>query len=652
MADCGATGSAIDRSTAQFITSALTAGGSATNNGAEATARAGKAIGSFLGNVAVPTTTATSSAPNPMIPLPQSTMIPTHQTHSLGLIHQQNQHPQQPLPNMSNTSQHQHNHHPMATHLHNNNNTSFMMQQQIHVQQQHQNHRQMRMHHVNQQMNMQMNMMNQQMAMMQMTHQMQQQQQQQHQQQIQNQKLQQEQNQNQMEKLNQSQEEHNNTTVVDPQEQQNQQSQNDINQWHDNLETEFESYLQSYEQKTNTTNINNDNIDDVTSTTNDIGDTTIGHEGHVDGATIEQLASAWREAEEEYNQGSDAMYEHDPTNYYESEYDLPNNEYKPNMKYEFNALSESYGQRQQQQQHLQQQQSQSSEKEYIDLMAEGMKHFHNGNTQEAILCFESQLRNIDPDNSEAWLMLGKCNAENDEDRKAITCLENAVQRDPYSTEALLNLGVSYVNELNYEFALKHLTHWVTHNPNLDVLIDDDNDGNKEDEVNGLDKVKHLLNQAMEFTETNNNGNPESTIDILEALGVVYNVSREYDQAIQCFRTASSRRPNDYQLWNKLGATLANNKQSEEAQDAYQKALSIKPKYARAWLNMAIAHSNLQNHDEAARCYLQTISLNPGAVHVWSYLRIALTCSEKWDLLPLTASQNLDAFKEHYDFVQY
>ncbi len=68
--------------------------------------------------------------------------------------------------------------------------------------------------------------------------------------------------------------------------------------------------------------------------------------------------------------------------------------------------------------------------------------------------------------------------------------------------------------------------------------------------------------------------------------------------------------------------------------------------------MAIAHSNLQNHDEAARCYLQTLSLNPGAVHIWSYLRISLTCSEKWDLLPLAASQDIAAFKQHFDFVQY
>ena len=89
--------------------------------------------------------------------------------------------------------------------------------------------------------------------------------------------------------------------------------------------------------------------------------------------------------------------------------------------------------------------------EFMDLMAEGMQLFEQGNTKEAILCFESQLQNVDPHcSAEAWLMLGKFNAENDEDWKAIACLENTVERDPHSTKALLNLGVNYVNELNYK----------------------------------------------------------------------------------------------------------------------------------------------------------------------------------------------------------
>jgi len=104
--------------------------------------------------------------------------------------------------------------------------------------------------------------------------------------------------------------------------------------------------------------------------------------------------------------------------------------------------------------------------------------------------------------------------------------------------------------------------------------------------------------------------------------VVYNVSRDYDAAVDAFRRAINVRPRDYQLRNKFGATFANGNRSDEALPLYKVALSLKPKYARGWLNMAISHSNLHNYSEAARCHLQTLSLNPEARHVWSYLRIA------------------------------
>lgn len=341
---------------------------------------------------------------------------------------------------------------------------------------------------------------------------------------------------------------------------------------------------------------------------------TVGHDGLAQGATIEELAAAWAQAEAEYDSVDAATNLWNDTN---------------DPVYEF--LNTEKPERVDQQ----------------DWMEQGLREFNAGNLKEAVKAFEIELQYCNGDNSAAWKMLGRCHAENDMDREAIVCLEQAVDRDPYSPEALLLLGVSYVNELNHAKALKNLKAWITHNPKfagMELQVDMYRDS-LVDQESAFDEVQRLLVQALEY-------DPVDASDVLEAMGVVYNVSRDYVAAGGAFRRALDARPDDYQLWNKLGATLANGNQSQEALPAYHKALQLKPKYARAWLNMAISHSNLQNYDEAARCYLQTLSLNPAAIHCWSYLRIALSCSERWDLIQHAASQNLEAFKDLFDFVIY
>ncbi|ETV96994.1 hypothetical protein, variant [Aphanomyces invadans] len=269
----------------------------------------------------------------------------------------------------------------------------------------------------------------------------------------------------------------------------------------------------------------------------------------------------------------------------------------------------------------------------------GCAQFRQGNLKDAILAFEAALQDT-PDHSEAWRMLGECHAENDQDKEAIVCLNRAVEEDPYNLDALLALGVSNVNELKSHGALTILQSWVQHNPKfhgLQVELDDAyGDGSL------MDEVMQLMLQAQAY-------DPHDS-DVQIVLGVLYNVSKDYDAAVRCFRAAASARPDEHSLWNKLGATLANSSRSNEAIPTYYRALQIKPKYARGWLNLGISHANLGQYEDAAHCYLQALQQNDQADHIWSYLRIAFTCMERFDLVKLTDIKDVGAFRSEFNLL--
>lgn len=268
---------------------------------------------------------------------------------------------------------------------------------------------------------------------------------------------------------------------------------------------------------------------------------------------------------------------------------------------------------------------------------DGVKLFHEGKLREATLAFQSVVTQ-EPTHSEAWRMLGMVHQENDEDKLAIMCLERAVEHDAYNLDALLGLGVSYVNELDHTNALKNLKLWVTHNPSfvgLEVQQDDYSDGSM------MDEVMQLMFKAAEWA-------PKDA-GVHEVLGVLFNVTRDYNSAVSAFKKAVSIHPDSYGLWNKCGATLANSSpaRSEEAIPAYLRAIELRPGYARAHLNLGISYNNLGNFENAARAYLRAVELNPAATHIWQYLRISLTCMERSDLVALCENRDFEALKRAF-----
>jgi len=199
----------------------------------------------------------------------------------------------------------------------------------------------------------------------------------------------------------------------------------------------------------------------------------------------------------------------------------------------------------------------------------GMDLFDRGDLPQAILALEAAVQQ-EPQNSNAWTKLGIAHAENDKDILAIQALEQALAVDPNNLEALMTQAVSFTNESEQQRALHTLRQWLLRNPKYQQLFPSNEPFEGYIDIR---QIEHMLISAA--TSFENRIDP----DVHSALGLIYNLSYEHPKAIECFRMALRERPDDYQLWNKLGASTANSiegkERAHEAIDAYFRALQRK-----------------------------------------------------------------------------
>ena len=118
-----------------------------------------------------------------------------------------------------------------------------------------------------------------------------------------------------------------------------------------------------------------------------------------------------------------------------------------------------------------------------------------------------------------------------------------------------------------------------------------------------------------------NGTADAALQ--NALGVLYNLNRNFDRAVECIKLAIASQPQDPRLWNRLGATLANGDRTTDAIGAYREALTRYPTYVRARYNLGISCMHLSSHREAIEHFISALELQKGGSEghsIWPTLR--------------------------------
>ncbi|QRV94194.1 peroxisomal targeting signal 1 receptor [Ceratobasidium sp. AG-Ba] len=277
-------------------------------------------------------------------------------------------------------------------------------------------------------------------------------------------------------------------------------------------------------------------------------------------------------------------------------------------------------------------------------------HRHGAGLQQSVLEHEAIVQR-DPSNAQAWLALGVKQQENERERHAIDALREAVARDPDCMPAYLALAVSFANEGDKVSAHRAIGSWMTGRGATLRKVAGPGELGVVEGVATVDEIHQeyihaLVNMARQSGE-------EIDADIQIALGVLLNTVEDYNKAQDCFRTALAVRPDDWLLFNRVGATLANSGNPTEAVPFYYKALELNPGYIRARYNLGISCINLRRYDEAAQHLVDALVLQDSeglnsdrgvtSDSLWDTLRSTCLSLQRLDLASICESRDIQRF---------
>ncbi|KAF9482155.1 TPR-like protein [Pholiota conissans] len=268
----------------------------------------------------------------------------------------------------------------------------------------------------------------------------------------------------------------------------------------------------------------------------------------------------------------------------------------------------------------------------------------------------------DTNNATAWYELGVKQQENEREQHALQALQRAVELDPSHLASWLALAISFTNDNNRQGTYDAVHEWVSRNEKYqDAVREFRSPLPQGKNLSMVERYNQLIACLITMARSETTGDIDADIQI--ALAVLLNTNEEYEKAQDCFRTALAVRPEDWLLYNRVGATMANSGRAEEALNYYYRALELNPAYIRARFNLGISCINLRRYEEAAQHILDALVLqesdgvrdNTGSnekrgvvsTALWDSLKTTCLHMQRADLAALCDLKDVEGFRNSF-----
>lgn len=231
-----------------------------------------------------------------------------------------------------------------------------------------------------------------------------------------------------------------------------------------------------------------------------------------------------------------------------------------------------------------------------------------------------QVLDQDPDNAQAYSMLGIMAGQSGQMDRAIQLTEKAIQLAPRTSTFHYNLGIMFKECGRLAEAVASYQKAVATKPDHGPALY--NLGNA---LQALGKVAEAMSCYRQVV-TIMPGHAEAHHN----LGILLAQSGLSQEASTCYRQAVSLAPDYAEAYTNLGVVLAEMGQLEEAEACHRRALSLKPDLADAHYNLGIVFKDQGRFDAAIGAYRAALALQPDEAEILNNLGNALGETGQYD----------------------